>query len=153
MTKHNEGLGVVGRGGGRDVRLGLGVDSGALVGHVSDVAVIAVGGVLHVLDTAVGEGNGVGAGNVGGTVGLLLGVEGGLGVVVSDGVGEGVGGDLVGVLLGVVGGGGGVVGGGGVHGVGNHGGGMDSVSNYGGSMDSVVDGGVHGVGNGVSDNS
>ena len=45
---------MVGRGGGGDVRLGLGVDSGALVGHVSDVAVIAVGGVLHVLDPEVG---------------------------------------------------------------------------------------------------
>ena len=142
MTKHNEGLGVVGRGGGGDVRLGLGVDSGALVGHVSDVAVIAVGGVLHVLDTAVREGNGVGAGNVGGTIGLLGGVEVGLGVVISHGVGEGVGGDLIGVLLGLVGGGGGVVGGGGVDGVGNNGG-VDSVGNHGG----VVHGVSHGVGN------
>ena len=53
MTKHNEGLGVVGRGGGRDVRLGLGVDSGSLVGHVSDISVISVGGVLDVLDSDV----------------------------------------------------------------------------------------------------
>jgi len=95
-------LGVVGGGrGGLVGGGGLGVDSGALVGHIGDIAVIAVGGVLDVLDAAVGESHGVGAGNVGGTVGLLLGVEGGLGVVVSDGVGEGVGGDLVSILLGV----------------------------------------------------
>ena len=43
---------VVGGGGG--VRLSLGVDSGSLVGHVSNIAVIAVGGVLDVLDPEVG---------------------------------------------------------------------------------------------------
>ena len=57
MTKHNEGLGVVcwSRlvGGGGSVRLGLRVDSGALVLDVSDVAVVVVGGVGHGLDTAV----------------------------------------------------------------------------------------------------
>ena len=140
-------LGVVSGGrGGLVGGGGLGVHSGALVGHISDIAVIAVGGVLDVLDAAVGESHGVGSGHVGGTVGLLLSVESGLGVVISHGVGEGVGGDLVGVLLGVVGGGG-------VHGVGDHGGGMDSVSHYGGGVDGVVDRGVHGVGNGVSDHS
>jgi len=43
--------GVVARGGG------LGVDSGALVGHISDISVISVGGVLDVLDPAVGKSN------------------------------------------------------------------------------------------------
>jgi len=43
--------GVVARGGG------LGVDSGALVGHISDISVISVGGVLHMLDPAVGKSN------------------------------------------------------------------------------------------------
>ena len=42
----------VGRGG--DIRLGLGVDSGSLVAHLSNIAVIAVGGVLDVLDPEVG---------------------------------------------------------------------------------------------------
>ena len=42
----------VGRGG--DIRLGLGVDSGSLVGHISNISVIAVGGVLDVLDPDVG---------------------------------------------------------------------------------------------------
>merc|ERR1719266_1595808 len=115
-------LGSVGRGG----LVGglLGVDSGALVGHIGDESVVAIGGVSHMLDPAVGESHGVGALHVGGAVGGLLGIEGRLGVVVSDGVGVGVGGDLVSVLLGLVGGGGGVVGGGLHHGGGIGGGGV-----------------------------
>merc|ERR1719336_449867 len=103
-------LGSVGR--GRLVGRLLGVDSGALVGHISDESIVAVGGVGHMLDPAVGESHGVGALHVRGTVGGLLGVEGRLGVVISHGVGVGVGGDFVSVLLGLVGGGRGVVGGG-----------------------------------------
>ena len=126
-------LGVVSGGrGGLVGGGGLGVDSGALVGHISDIAVIAVGGVLDVLDAAVGESHGVGALGVTRAVRGLLGVEVGLGVVVGHGVGEGVGGDLVGVDLGMVGGGGGVVGRGVVgRGVVSHGGG--GVSGHGGS--------------------
>ena len=90
---------------------GLGGDSGALIGHIGDIAVISVGGVFDVLDPAVGKGNRVSSGDVAGTIGLLLSVEGGLGVVISDGVGEGVGGDLIGVGLGLVSGGRGVIGG------------------------------------------
>merc|ERR1719418_454485 len=100
-----------GIGGGGLVGLGLGVDSGALIG---DITVIAVAGVLHVLDSAVGKSNGVGSGHVAVTIGLLLGVEVGLGVVISNGVGEGVGRNLIGVDLSLVGGGGGVVSGGSV---------------------------------------
>ena len=97
-------LGVVsggwGIGGGSLVwSWGLGVDSGALIGHISNIAVISIAGVLDVLDSAIGKSNGVRSGNVGGTIGLLLSVEGGLGVVISNSVGEGVGGDLIGVLL------------------------------------------------------
>ena len=40
--------------GGGSVRLGLGVDSGSLVGHISNISVISVGGVLDVLDPDVG---------------------------------------------------------------------------------------------------
>ena len=107
MTKHNEGLGVVcwSRlvGGGRGVRLGLRVGSGSLVGDISDVSVISVGAVLHVLDSAIGKSHGVSTLDVAGTIGGLLGVEVGLGVVISHGVGEGVGGNLIGVGLGLVG--------------------------------------------------
>ena len=139
------------RGGG--IGLGLGVDSSSLVCDIGDISIIAVGRVLDMLDTSIGKSNGVGAGNVGGTIGLLGGVEVGLGVVISHGVGEGVGGDLIGVLLGLVGGGGGVVGRGGLHdNGGNDGGGVDSVGNNGGvhsvgNHGGVVHGVSHGVGN------
>ena len=158
MTKHNEGLGVVGGGGG-SVGLGLGVLSGSLVCNIGDISIIAVGRVLDMLDTSIGKSNRVRSGDVAGTIGLLLSVEVGLGVVISDGVGEGVGGDLIGVGLSLVGGGRGVVSGGGVsndgggvHSVGNNRGGVNSVSNDGGGVDGVGNGvgdhrGVHSVGN------
>jgi len=146
---------VVGGGGGGLVATSgsLGVDSGALVGHIGDEAVITVGGVLHMLDPAVGKSHRVGTGNVGGTIGALLGLEVGLGVVISHGVGEGVGallGQVIGHISGLDGGvvsGSGVnnrggVGGGGVNnrsGVG--GGGVDGVVDR-GVVDSVVDRGV-----------
>ena len=133
-------LGVVGGGRGRGVGGGglvwllLGVDSGALVGHIGHVAVVSVRGVLHVLDSAIGKSDGVGSLDVGGTIGGLLTVEVGLGVIVSHGVGEGVGGDLVGVLLSVVSRGW-LVSWGSVHSVGNNGGSVHGVVN--GSVDSV----------------
>jgi hypothetical protein len=139
----------------------LGVDSGALIGHISDISVISVGRVGNLLDSAVGKGNGVRSLDIAGTIRGLLGVEVGLGVVISNGVGVAVGGDLIGVSLGLVGGGrgvvsggldhGGSIGGGGVHSVGNDGGGVDGVShNRGGVMDKRS--GVDGVSHGVSDN-
>jgi len=51
------GGGSVVSGGRGVVGLGLGVDSGSLVGDISDISVITVGGVLHVLDPAVGKSN------------------------------------------------------------------------------------------------
>ena len=163
---------MVGGGGGGLVATGggLGVDSGALVGHIGDKSVIAVGGVLHMLDPAVGKSRRVGSGNIGGTIGALLGLEVGLGVVISHGVGEGVGallGQVVGDVScldgGVVSGSGvdhrGGIGGGGVDNRGGiGGGGMDGVDSSvvseavvgeRGGVDSVVDGGVDGV-DGVS---
>ena len=118
----------------------LRVDSGSLVGNVGNIAVIAVGGVGHVLDSSIGQSHGVRPGHVAGTIGLLLTLEVGLGVVVSHGVGEGVGGDLIGVLLGLVGRGGLVSDGGGSISWG--GGGMDSMGNW---VDSMVGNGVNGV--------
>ena len=128
---------------------GLGVDSGALVSHVGDETVISVGGVLHVLDSAVGKSDRVGSGHVAGAIRSLLGLEVGLGVVIGDSVGEGVGGllgevvsDVSGLDRGVVSGGSvhhrGSVGGGSVHSVSNHRGGVDSVGH---GVDGVVDGG------------
>jgi len=147
-------LGVVGGGGGSLVTASgsLGVDSGALVGDVSDEAVIAVGGVLHVLDPTVRKGNRVRSGNVGGAVRGLLGLEVGLGIVISHGVGEGVGALLSKVIGNVSGLDGGVVSRGGVnHGSGVGGGGVDSVSDNRGGVNSVVDGGVDGMSDGGVD--
>jgi len=153
----------VSRGGGGLVSTsgGLRVGSGALIGHISDESVIAVGGVLHVLDPAVGKSNRVRSGNIGGTIGSLLGLEVGLGVVISHGVGEGVGALLGKVISNISSLDGGVVsvssvdnrggvGGGGVDDVVH--GSMDGVSDNRGGVDSVVDRGVDKRGvDGVSD--
>ena len=176
MTKHNEGLGVVGWGRlvswGGSVWLGLWVDSGSLIGDISDISVISVGGVFHVLDSAIGKSNGVRSLSGSSTIRSLLSVEVSLGVVIGNSIGVSVGGNLIGVGLGLVSWGRGVVswslddwGGvdgvgnnGGVHSMGNHGGVVHGVShgvgNHGGvhGVDGVVDGGVvdsvvHGVGN------
>ena len=53
VVSGGRGVGGLVVGGGGGVRLGLGVDSGSLVGHVSDISVISVGGVLDVLDSDV----------------------------------------------------------------------------------------------------
>jgi len=148
------GSGVVSGGGGGLVAGSgsLGVDSSSLVGHISDIAVIAVGRVGNLLDSAVRKGNGVRSLDIAGTIGGLLGVEVGLGVVISNGVGVGVGGDLIGVSLGLVGGGGGVVSRGMDHGGSIGGSSVHSMSNNRGSVDGVMDqrGGVHGMSSGVS---
>merc|ERR1719373_771520 len=89
--------------GGRGIGLLLWVDSGSLVCDIGDISIITIAGVLDVLDSAIGKSNRVRSSNVGGTIRLLLSVEVGLGVVISNSVGEGVGGDLIGVLLGLVG--------------------------------------------------
>jgi len=140
-------LGVVGGGGVGGlggVRLLLGVDSLALVGDVSGVTVVVVGGVGHDLGPAVGKGNAVRS--VDGSLGVsgLLSGESGLGVVIGNTVGVGVGGGLLlvggSVGGGMVGGGRGVVGGSVGNGVSHDGG---SVVDDGGG---VVDGVSHGVG-------
>jgi len=60
------------------VGLGLRVVRRALIGHLGDVAVDVIGGVVNVLGAAVRQGHGVGAGDgavlVGGLVGLVGGV-------------------------------------------------------------------------------
>jgi len=134
-------LGVVS--GGWLVSWLLGVDSGSLVGHIGNISVIAVGGVGHVLDPPIGKSHGVRPGHVAGTIGLLLALEVGLGVVISHGVGEGVGGDLIGVLLGLVSGSGLVSRGGGISwgSLHNHGGMVGSR----GMMDSMMSHWVNGV--------
>ena len=116
-----------------DIRLGLWVDSGSLVGHISDISVISVGDILDVLDSAIGKSHGVSTLDIAGTIGGLLSIEVGLGVVISHSVGEGVGGNLIGVFLGMVSGGGLVS---------NRGWGISgcSLHNHGGNNRSVMDG-------------
>jgi len=161
---------MVSRGRGRVVRLSLGVDRDSLVGHIGDITVVVVGGVLNVLGPAIGKSNRVAArdGTVG--IGCLGSVESGLGVVISNTI-------LIGIRSGLllhsgvaISGGGGMVDnggmgndGGGVNGVGNNRGGVDGVGNNWGVVrgrgmvdnrgvvrgrGSMVSGGsVHGVGN------
>ena len=109
----------------------LRVGSSTVIGDLSNVAVVRVGVVVHVLDAAVRESNRVRSLSVAGTIIGLGGVEVGSRVVVSNGVVVGVGRDLIGENLsgaggisgGCMGNHGGIVGRGGV----NHGG--DSMSN------------------------
>ena len=126
----------------------LWVDSGSLIGDISDISIITVGRVLDVLDSAIRKSNGVRSGNVGSTIGLFLSVEARLGVVISNSIGVGVGGDLIGVSLnwGMVNWGmiswGSVDYWGSMDSVGNNWGSVDSVGNW---VDSVVDWGMDGV--------
>ena len=82
MTKHNEGLGVVGWSRGGGIGLGLGVDSSSLVCDIGDISIIAVGRVLDMLDTSIGKSNRVGAFSVASSVRGLGSVEVSLGVVI-----------------------------------------------------------------------
>jgi hypothetical protein len=99
--------GGVSRGGLVDRVLGL-----AVIGDISDVAVVAIHVVVDMLGPAVGESHGVGALGIAGTVAGLSGVEGRLGVVISHSVGVGVREHLISVGLGMVGRGGSMVDGG-----------------------------------------
>ena len=76
--------------GGWGIWLGLGVDRGALVGDLSDVAVNMVSSVLHVLDSTIRESHRVRSRDD--TIGItsLCGVEVSLGVVIGNAVGVGV---------------------------------------------------------------
>ena len=95
----------------------LGVDRDSLVGHIGDITVIVVGGVLNVLGSSVREGNRVAAGNGTVDIGGLGGGELGLGIVIGNTVLKSVGGGLL-FVVGRMRSGVGVSGGG----VGNHGG-------------------------------
>ena len=68
------------------IGLDLRVGSNTLIGDLSNITVVVVSGVLHMLDPAVGKGNRVGAQDI--TVGIsrLSSVEGSLGVVILDSI-------------------------------------------------------------------
>jgi len=69
-------LSVVSWGWGWDIGLLLGVDSGALVGDISDESIISIAGVGHVLDSAIRKSNRVRSLDVAGSIRALLSVEG-----------------------------------------------------------------------------
>ena len=74
----------------------------SLISDISNISVISIGGVGHCLDSAIGKSNGVRSLSISGTIGGFLGVEVGLGVVISNGVGVCVGGNLIRVDLSLV---------------------------------------------------
>jgi len=126
---------------------GLWVDSGSLIGDISNISIISVGGVGHSLDSAIGKSNSVRSLSGSSTIRGLLSVEVGLGVVISNSVGVGVGGDLISVFLSLVSRGRGMVGWSSVgnnswsmvggSGMGNNWGSMDSMSNNWSSVHSM----------------
>merc|ERR1719320_328391 len=160
------GLRVVRGGLGRSIGLGLRVVGNSLVGHISNITVVVVSGVVHGLGPAIRKSNGVGSSD--GTVAIrgLSSVEGSLGVVISNTILVGVGlRSLLVLSRGVIGGsrlvgrGRGVVGGGLVHnrGMGDNRGGMVSrgmmdnrgsmvsrgvLQGQGGSVDGMTDSGM-----------
>jgi len=81
---------VVSRGRGRVVRLSLGVDGGTLIGDLGNITVVVISGVGDGLDSAVGKGNLVRAGDIAGRIGVLGGLEVSLGVVISNTVFESI---------------------------------------------------------------
>merc|ERR1719320_817191 len=85
------GLRVVGGRLGGCIGLGLRVVGNSLVGHISNITVVVVSGVVHGLGPAIRESNGVGSGD--GTIAIrgLSSVEGSLGVVISNTILVGVG--------------------------------------------------------------
>jgi len=121
----------------------------SLVGHISNITVIVVGVVGHMLDSAVGKVDGVRSSNNTVAVIVLLLLESGTAVVISHGVGVLVGRGLAQVISNISGlhwgvvGGGSVVGGGGVHGMVD--GGVHGMSNNWSVVDSVVDWGMDGM--------
>ena len=72
----------------------LGVLGGAIIGHISNIAIIAISVIVDMLDPAIGKSHGVRSLSIAGTVRALRLLEVGLGVVIGHGVGEGVGGGL-----------------------------------------------------------
>jgi len=129
----------------------------SLIGDISNISIISIGGVLDMLDSAIRKSNRVSSLNIAGTIRGLLSIEVSLGVVISNSIGVGVWGDLirVGLNWGVVSWGSvvnwGMIGWGSMDSMGNNWG-MDSVgNNWGsvveewGSMNSMVNWGMDGV--------
>jgi len=93
----------IGRDRGSMVRCrGIWVDSSSFIGHISNITSIAISLVVHVLETAIGESNGIGSLSITSTITSLSSVEVGVGVVISYSVGVGVWGGHIGVGGGMI---------------------------------------------------
>jgi len=73
------------------------VDSSSFIGDISNISIISVGGVFHMLSTAVRKSNRVGSSNSSGAISSFLSIESSIGVVVSNSIGVSVRGGLIGV--------------------------------------------------------
>merc|ERR1712177_64764 len=73
----------------------LWVGSSSLIGDISNISIICIGGVLDMLDSAIRESNRVSSLDIAGSIRGLLGIEVSLGVVIGNSIGVGVGGDLI----------------------------------------------------------
>jgi hypothetical protein len=82
---------MVGRGRGSDIRLGLRVGSDTVIGDISDISVVVVGGVLDMLGATIGKSNIVRSRNNTGSISSLSSIEVSIGVVISNSVLVGVG--------------------------------------------------------------
>merc|ERR1712102_45911 len=73
----------------------LWVGSSSLIGDISNISIICIGGVLDMLDSAIRKSNRVSSLDIAGAIRGLLGIEVSLGVVIGNSIGVGVGGDLI----------------------------------------------------------
>jgi len=93
----------IGRDRGSMVRCrGIWVDSSSFIGHISNITSIAISLVVHVLETAIGESNGIRSLSIASTITSLSSVEVGFGVVIRYCVGVSVWGRHIWVGRGVI---------------------------------------------------
>merc|ERR1711887_412952 len=81
---------------------GIRVDSSSFIGHISNITSIAISLVVHMLETAIGESNGIGSLSITSPITSLSSIEVGVGVVISYSVSVGVWGWFIGVGGGMI---------------------------------------------------
>merc|ERR1712115_48026 len=74
--------------------------SSSLIGDISNISIISIGGVLNMLDSAIRKSNRVSSLDIAGTIRGLLSIEVGLGVVISNSIGVGIRRDLISISWG-----------------------------------------------------
>jgi len=72
------------------VRLVLRILGHSLIGHISNIAIISIGSILDMLGTTIGKSNRIGSTHNTGTITAFSGIEGSLGVVISNSIFIGV---------------------------------------------------------------